>query len=74
MQTIVALLLLSTSPDAAGSAANSETPAPVEATAKQAKPKKICRAGERLTGTRMAPQICKTQAEWDAQTGADAGK
>lgn len=68
MQTIVALLLLTASPDAATSTTNSETPV-----AKPAKPKKICRPGA-ATGTRMTSKICKTQAEWDAQIGADASK
>lgn len=68
MQTIVALLLLSTSPQAAGPATAAETPQ-----AKPVKVKKICRAGAD-TGSRMTSKICKTQSEWDAQMGADASK
>lgn len=64
---IFALLLLAASPDAATTAASTEP------TAKPAKPKKICRAGAE-TGTRMTSKICKTQAEWDAQVGADSTK
>lgn len=67
MLTVFALLLLAASPDTA------TAPAPAEATAKPVKPKKICRAGAE-TGTRMTSKICKTQAEWDAQMGADSTK
>lgn len=41
--------------------------------AKPIKVKKICRAGA-ATSTRLTNKICKTQAEWDAQIGADATK
>ena len=73
MQMIIVMLLLAASPDAAGSTASTETPAPTEATAKPVKAKKICRAGA-STGSRLTPKICKTQSEWDAQMGADASK
>ena len=69
MQTIITLLLLAASPDAATAVTGTETPAP----AKPVKVKKICRAGA-ATGSRMTNKICKTQAEWDAQIGADATK
>lgn len=69
MQTIITLLLFAASPDAAAPVTSTETPP----TAKPVKVKKICRAGA-ATGTRMTSKICKTQAEWDAQIGADATK
>lgn len=68
MQTIITLLLLAASPDAATSTTGTETPA-----AKPVKVKKVCRPGS-ATGTRMSSKICKTQAEWDAQLGADSTK
>jgi hypothetical protein len=71
MQTIITLLLLAASPETAPAATGTETPAP--AAAKPVKVKKICRAGA-ATGTRMTSKICKSQAEWDAQIGADATK
>ena len=33
----------------------------------QVKEKKICRRDESAMGTRMAPRICKTEAEWKAE-------
>lgn len=59
MHTIIALLLLTASPD----------PAPAASTTiiviAPDQPKKICRAGA-ATGTRVTKNICRTQAEWDA--------
>lgn len=69
MQTIITLLLLAVSPDAAPLVTGTETPP----TAKPVKVKKICRAGA-ATGSRMTSKICKSQAEWDAQIGADSTK
>jgi hypothetical protein len=68
MHFITTLLLLIASPEAVAT----EHPVEPEA-AKPVKPKKICRAGAE-TGSRLTAKICKTQAEWDAQIGADASK
>lgn len=37
-----------------------------ETVAKKKKPKKICKADNSITGSRIAKRICKTQEEWDA--------
>jgi hypothetical protein len=68
MQTIVVLLLLFASPEAAAPATTADTPQ-----AKPAKVKKICRAGAD-TGSRMTSKICKTQSEWDALSSTDASR
>jgi hypothetical protein len=71
MQTIITLLLLAASPETASGLTGTDTPAPTAA--KPVKIKKVCRAGA-ATGTRLTSKICKTQAEWDAQIGADSTK
>ncbi|MVZ97300.1 hypothetical protein EUU23_06225 [Sphingorhabdus sp. IMCC26285] len=65
MHFFTILLLLVASPEVATLEQPSEIP-----DAKPVKPKKICRAGAE-TGSRLTAKICKTQAEWDAQVGAD---
>jgi hypothetical protein len=40
---------------------------------KPKKQRKVCRSIE-TTSTRMAPQVCKTQAEWDAQVDDRSGE
>lgn len=68
MPFIATLLLLIASPETAASVTPTEN-----GEAKPVKPKKICRAGAE-TGSRLTAKICKTQAEWDAQAGADAAE
>lgn len=60
MHSIIALMLLAASPDAAATTATQET-----ALAKPVKVKKICRSIV-ATGTRLGKRECKTQAEWDS--------
>lgn len=60
MQSVIALMLLAASPDAAATTATSE---PTQA--KPVKVKKICRSIV-ATGTRLGKRECKTQAEWDS--------
>jgi hypothetical protein len=42
-------------------AANEATEQPA---AKKAKPKKICKASDKITGSRIAKRTCKTEEEW----------
>jgi hypothetical protein len=68
MSFIIAILISAATPNA-GNAPNG-----TDATqTKPVKAKKVCRAGA-STGSRLPSKICKTQSEWDAQQGADAGR
>ena len=42
-------------------AANEATEQPA---AKKVKPKKICKASDKITGSRIAKRTCKTEEEW----------
>ena len=42
-------------------AADAGTEQPAE---KKAKPKKICKASNKITGSRIAKRTCKTEEEW----------
>ena len=59
MHTVIALLLLAASPDAAGTA----TSAPPPAEAKPEKPKKICKTIN-MTGSRVGRRECRTIEQW----------
>ena len=51
-------------------AAGTDSAAPQ--TVKKEKPQKICKTDPRVTGTRIAKRICKTETEWAAkQDGQD---
>ena len=59
---LLATLLASAQPTADP---QSSAPAPAEAPApKPAKPKKICKADEEASGSRMAKRLCLTEEEW----------
>jgi hypothetical protein len=65
MKSLIALtLILTVSASAAVAATQDDTTAtaPVE---KKKKPKKICKNDPRITGTRIAKRICKTEDEWN---------
>lgn len=67
MHVIIALLLVSTSPEPiVVTGAPRALPEPMET-------KKICRAGA-ATGTRITKNICRTQAEWEAMESTHFNK
>jgi len=68
MPFIIGILLSAATPDAGNATNGTET-----AETKPVKAKKVCRAGA-STGSRLPSKVCKTQSEWDAQQGADAGR
>lgn len=42
--------------------------------AKKAKPKKICKTSDKITGSRIAKRTCKTQEEWEiGEDGQEIG-
>jgi hypothetical protein len=57
----------------AASAAPADSPAPAQAApaAKKVKEKKICVYDAETTGSLMRTKICKTKAEWDAETARE---
>jgi len=64
MSVLVALLLLSADPIVA-----QQTPAPAEASVaqpvqKKAREKRICKANDDNSGTRMSQRVCRTENEW----------
>jgi hypothetical protein len=60
MSLLLAALLVSAQP-----AADQSAPAPATAEApKTVKPKKICKADDAASGSRMAKRLCLTEEEW----------
>jgi hypothetical protein len=40
-------------------------------TSKKAKPKKICKTSDKITGSRIAKRTCKTEEEWAEAAAKD---
>jgi hypothetical protein len=67
MTPFIAIALLFASGSAASAPATESAATTAAVETKKPKPKKICKTDPRVTGTRIAKRVCKTEEEWNAK-------